>query len=270
MTSGCQSGSNSEVSYNITHERISFQDSQQNDYLITAELFYPSLSDTNKSIGTNTSFPLIVFAHGYQQVYSDYQYLWEALVPQGYILAFLTTQQGLSIDIDRYSDDIIALQDELLHTSNTILAGHISNKSALMGHSTGGGAIYIAQAKKPQSTTLLSLAALGEPYGTITGTSPIDIANAITISTLILSGEKDCITPLEVHQKPLYDAFAGEKNMIIIEGGDHCGFSDSYNCPPAEALSCGIFFQGSTISEAEQRSKVLEHITPWLEKFLQK
>ncbi len=233
------------------------------EHLTNTELFYPT-----QEIGSiaDANFPLIIFAHGYQQVYSDYRYLWEALVPKGYIFAFLTTQQGLSIDIDSYADDIITLHNELRTRTSSIVSGHLSEKSILMGHSTGGGAIYLAQAKMPLATTLISLAALGEPYGPIFGTTPIDVANNITVSTLILSGDKDCVTPMNIHQKPLFNAFGGEKSMIVIEGGDHCGFSDSINCPAAEAIACGLFFQGEALPDAAQRALVLQYITTWLDK----
>ncbi len=274
---GCGSGSSggkisdsnvSEVIYSIGHKSVSFQDSQQTSYPITAELFYPSSLDREQNTIANNDFPLIVFAHGYQQVYSDYHHIWEALVPKGYILAFLTTQQGLSINIDTYADDIVLLYNELRHASDSIITGHLTDQSALMGHSTGGGAIYLAQQKLPQNTTLISLAALGTVYGPIFGTSPIDIAQTITAPSLVLSGNQDCITPVHTHQEPLFNALLGDKTMVNILGGDHCGFSDSFNCPAAESLSCALFFQGTTISETEQRTLSLELITPWLEYYL--
>ncbi len=261
--SGCGSGtksvqSASEISYKIGHEQL--------HYPVTAELFYPSELGEKDSIIADARFPLIVFAHGYQQFYSDYRYLWEALVPKGYIVAFLTTQQGLSINIDTYADDIISLHNEL-HTTHHI-SRYITNKSALMGHSTGGGAIYLAEEKLAQSTTLISLAALGEPYGPIFGSSPIDIAGNITVPILTLSGDKDCITPVDIHQKPLYDALVTDKTMVTISGGDHCGFTNSSICSAAEALSCALLFQGATISEEQQRTFTLLLITSWLNHYL--
>jgi len=56
--------------------------------------------------------------------------------------------------------------------------------------------------------------------------------------------------------------------MVMIEGGDHCGFSDSSNCPIAESLSCGIVFQGQTIPEAKQRALTMKIVLPWLNHFL--
>ncbi len=157
MTCGCNSASvntkSSQDFYKIGHKSISVKDFGQDDYSVGAELFYPCKNIEDENSIESGKFPLIIFAHGYQLAYDDYHYIWESLVPKGYILAFLTTQAGVTIDIDSYADDIITLQNELLHTSSSILSGHISEKSALMGHSTGGGAIYLAQAKNPQADT---------------------------------------------------------------------------------------------------------------------
>ncbi len=267
----CNGDDNSIASYKIGHDKLTFEDPQRNNATITAELFYPAKTNGEQTAIIDEKFPLIIFAHGYQQVYSDYHNIWEDLVSQGYIIAFLTTQQGLTINIDTYSQDIIFLHQKLNNTDETydsIISGHTTNKSALMGHSTGGGAIYIAQESLPQNTTLISLAALGEVYGPISGTSPIDIAHNINTPSLILAGDKDCVTSIDTHQQQLYDNLNGVKVLASFIAGDHCGFSDSINCPIAEALSCGIFFQGDTMDEGEQIRFSTQLILPWLDHYL--
>jgi predicted dienelactone hydrolase len=254
VLSGCgsaSSGSARKGEYEIIHKSFQFNDIQRNNRHITAEIFYPD--------GLEQSAPLILFAHGYEQLFSDYRYLYEVLVPKGFTVAFVTTQGGVTIDIDTYADDIVSLVKALPQVK----------KLALMGHSTGGGAIYLASKKLPQTTTVVSLAALGELYGPIYGTSPISIAQDITMPTLILSGSKDCITPPSIHQQPLYDEIPSQKSMVTINGGDHCGFTNSLTCSTAEALSCAIIFQGTTIQEKDQRLLTVELLIPWLEYFLQ-
>ena len=238
----------------------------QREVNITAVLFYPAVLGGIGSAIVDGKYPLIVFAHGYQQKYSDYHDLWETLVPQGYVMAFITTQQGITIDTDEYAKDITFLLKNLKADSvDSIIKGHITAKSALMGHSTGGGSIYLSHNTSPQADTIVSLAALGKVYGTITGSNAIDIAANLTIPSLILSGEKDCITPVAEQQQPLYNNLSSlTKNMKIINGGDHCGFSDSFNCPIAETVSCGLSGQGDTISEDAQIKLALKYITDWL------
>ena len=266
---GSQLSAKEPAEYQVKHESITLQNTgKTDDRVITAELFYPS---TDKKTIAEGRFPFILFAHGYQQRFSDYHNIWETLVPKGYIFAFITTFQGLTINIDDYTQDIISLYRHLSRDDGqnpTLLRGHLSEKSALMGHSTGGGAIYLAQPFLPQVTTLVSMAALGRTYGPITGSAAIDMADKITIPSLILSGSSDCICPPAVYQIPLYGHLAGSKAMVMIEGGDHCGFSDSSNCPIAESLSCGIVFQGQTIPEAKQRALTMKIVLPWLNHFL--
>ena len=259
-----------EMLYQIKHESITFENREGGKVRkITAELFYPTRDHKHIADG---KFPLVLFAHGYQQYFSDYPNVWETLIPKGYIFAFITTQQGLTVDIDAYAKDIIFLYRHLCCNdvqSAKVLRGHVRKKSALMGHSTGGGAIYLAQAFLPRVTTIVSMSALGKTsYLPISGSSAIDMVEKITISTLILSGSNDCICPPKIYQTPLYEHFAGTKVSVTIEAGDHCGFSDSKNCPIAESLSCGIFFQGETISEVEQRRLSMELVLPWLDYFL--
>jgi len=249
----------------VGYDSLTLKDTQRG-VDITAELFYPSVIGGLKSAIVDKKYPLIVFAHGYQQKYSDYHDVWETLVPQGYVMAFITTQQGITIDTDEYAKDITFLLKNLKADSvDSIIKGHITAKSALMGHSTGGGSIYLSHNTSPQADTIVSLAALGKVYGTITGSNAIDIAANLTIPSLILSGEKDCITPVAEQQQPLYNNLSSPtKDMKIINGGDHCGFSDSFNCPIAETVSCGLSGQGDTISEDAQIKLALKYITDWL------
>ena len=268
LSAGCGTGSGGSVTekYHISHTSVKLTDNSRNARQVTAELFYPS-SLESESIADG-KFSLIVFAHGYQQLFSDYSYIYKKLTPMGYILAYLTTEQGVSIDIDTYAKDIAFLHKKLLN-SDTVLSDHLSSTSALMGHSTGAGAIYIADnILQNKSTTIVSMAALGEVYGPISGTNPIDIAHNITTSSLVFAGSKDCITPYTVHQIPLFNNLKGEKELSVIEGGDHCGFTNSYDCPIAEAAMCGLFFQDKTINEQSQREIVLNTITVWLKKYL--
>ncbi len=253
----------------VGYDAVILRDTQR-EVNITAVLFYPAVLGGIGSAIVDQKYPLIVFAHGYQQKYSDYHDVWETLVPQGYVMAFITTQQGITIDTDEYAKDITFLLKNLKADSvDSIIQGHITDKSALMGHSTGGGSIYLSHNTSPQADTIVSLAALGKVYGTITGSNAIDIAANLTIPSLILSGENDCITPVLEQQQPLYNNLSSlAKDMQIINGGDHCGFSDSFNCPIAETVSCGLAGQGDTISEDAQIELALKHISDWLAIYL--
>ena len=257
--------------YSIGHSQVTLADALRGGRLVTAELFYPSDIGGEAAVPADPTFPAIVFAHGYQQVYTDYHVIWETLVPLGYIIIFPTTEGGLSIDIDAYSADLVFLLQQFKAGNvyqKPASSGPLTDKFALMGHSTGGGASYLAQRIKPLATTIISLASLGELYGPIYGSEPISGVPEVSIPSLLLTGEKDCICPVERHQQPLYDGLNSQTKAIVrIIGGDHCGFLDSTNCPVAEMAICG-FSQGPTITDAKQIDISLRYIVPWLGYFL--
>ena len=257
--------------YKIGHQTLAINDPDHRQTSITAELYYPSVSGGENAAIAENKFPLILFAHGYLQRFDDYRYIWESMVPRGYVFALITTQNGLTIDIDTFAKEISFLFSSL-HRENrdtsVFISGHLSQKSALMGHSTGGGAIYLAQTSLPEVTTLVSLAALGKTYGPISGGAAIDIAKNITIPSLILSGSDDCICPPDTYQKPLYVNFGGDKVIVTIRGGDHCGFSISSDCAVAETASCGFSPERKTIPTEKQRELVLSLVIPWFDFYL--
>jgi len=258
--------------YLIGHKQLKLYDKKRNNRLVSAELYYPATTMANQLSIADGSFPLLIFSHGYQQYYSDYHDIWKGLVKSGYIMAFLTTETGLVIDIDDYSEDMVFLLNKFSQKDikeQTILVEHYNGKSVFMGHSTGGGASILAQSKHAQSNGIIIMAALGELYGPIFGNSPIENAHKVKIPSLIISGSEDCICPVSNHQQAIYNNLSSDiKVMLTINGGDHCGFSDSWNCPIAEAVSCGIFGQKTTIDNRSQMLMTLKFINLWLDYIL--
>ena len=256
----------------IGHRTLTFYDAARNNRIVSAEVYYPSNQNGDNVPVSAGRFPLLVFAHGYQQVFGDYHDLWEHLVPKGYIMVFPTTEGGLTIDIDKYAADLSFLLDTLLDKSSNkdlFLKGHLNGTSALMGHSTGGGACYLAQKSDPTANTIVTLAALGSLYWPIYGNSPIDAAKGVTVPGLIMAGGEDCICPVKENQQAIYDNLASSpKALITITKGDHCGFSDSSNCWIAEAAGCGFLGQGPTISEDLQMTMTLRYVLLWLDSIL--
>jgi hypothetical protein len=138
-----------------------------------------------------------------------------------------------------------------------------------MGHSTGGGACYLAQKSNPTAHTIITLAALGSLYGPIYGNSPIDAAKELTVPGLVMAGGEDCICPVKENQQAIYDNLVSSpRALITIIKGDHCGFSDSSSCWIAEAASCGFSGQGPTISEDLQMTLTLQYVLLWLDSIM--
>ena len=257
--------------YSIGHQQLNFVDIKRNNRPISAELYYPVKQTNQQQLVADGTFPVVIFSHGYQQHYTNYHYIWEQLVSTGYMMIFLTTEAGLFINIDEYSQDIVFLLQQLYHgelTKHHIIAKYFNGNSALMGHSTGAGASVLAQAQQNLSKTTITLAALGELYGPIFGSSPIESAAKVNTPTLVLSGAEDCICPVTNHQQPIYDRLAAKtKVMLIINGADHCGFTDSWKCPVTESIACALS-QKTTMENGLQIALTIQYLLPWLEYFL--
>ena len=271
------------------HTSMVFTDSQYEEGGLPVEIFYPAYEagdDVAFSVGR---FPVLVFGHGYQQSFGDYAYVRKALVRRGYILVFpdKLSANG-AVDIDAYAADL----GFLLHKMNALGAdeaspffGHVAEESALMGHSTGGGAAIVAAEDllggEHAPLTVVGLAPLGRLTGTpISGTSPIGAAASVTIPVLVVDGEEDCITPVDESSEPIFDALPGPalRYRVTIQRGDHCGFGDPEGpglgkCELAEAAECTyglppVDHQGPTMGSAGQNPVVLDLLRPWLDSHL--
>jgi len=54
---------------------------------LPVQIYYPADRAGMNALAASGRFPLIVFAHGYQQSYQNYAYVWEDVVPAGYVVA---------------------------------------------------------------------------------------------------------------------------------------------------------------------------------------
>jgi predicted dienelactone hydrolase len=228
------------------------------------------------------AFPLVVFAHGYEQSYADYAYVSEALAASGYVVGLLDKLSDVTpLSTDTHAEHLrVALA--YLHAQNAVSSspffGHVATHDALLGHSTGGGADYIAAATETvEVTTVVSLAALGvvQPPNVI-GTDPADRAVDVTEPALLLRGGADCITPAPDNSEAIYGNLTSSTRWLVtINEGDHCGFSDvngpgKETCELAETLRCPGFppTQQPTMPPGDQNALVLDLVLPWLDHFL--
>ena len=82
--------------YQTGQTTITFTDPDRNNRSIPTQIFYPASTGGSNVPVAAGEFPVIAFGHGFVMVYSAYEYLWQALVPQGYILVLPTTEGGFS------------------------------------------------------------------------------------------------------------------------------------------------------------------------------
>jgi dienelactone hydrolase len=246
----------------IGHTTVVFNDSSRSNRQINTEVYYPSAT-----AGTNTpieagEFPLIVFGHGFVMTWSAYQNIWDALVPEGYILAFPTTEGSLSPSHSDFAQDLRYLITAIQAggAGAVVPPTSIGSTSAIMGHSMGGGCSFLAAENNTSITTMVSFAAA------ITNPSSVAASQHVSVPVLIFSGSNDCVAPPSQHQDIMYDSTAAAfKTQIYITGGGHCYFANSnFNCTLGES-TCS---PSPAISRTEQQSAINDFLKPWLDYFL--
>ena len=260
----------------VLAERIVLYGSAYGAAGLPVEVRYPGFPGGAVADGV---FPLLVFGHGYRQSYADYAYIWEALVPHGYIIAFPDKlSASVTINIDAYARDLLFVADKMHALAGDAASryfGRIAEDTAFMGHSTGGGAAVVAASQSGGVTTVVALAPLGNLLLTpIVGTSPIVAARDVRAPVLILDAGEDCVTPCSIHSRAVHANFGSASYRVTVLQGDHCGFSDARGpgqsiCVAAEAAACTaglplLGWRGPTLGSATQNAVTVTYLLPWL------
>jgi hypothetical protein len=136
----------------------------------------------------------------------------------------------------------------------------VSDKSAAMGHSMGGGSAFLSIQYNNSITALATLAAA------VTNPSSVSAASGIQIPSLTIAGANDCIAPTADHQTPMYSALSSScKTYINILEASHCQFAGtSFTCSFGEA-TC---LPASSITADVQHDLTLQLLIPWLSNYL--
>jgi hypothetical protein len=209
------------------------------------------------------TFPVIAFGHGFVMGIDSYENLWTALVAEGFIVAMVNTETGFSPSHNNFGKDLAFIIDQITqeNTNNgSVLFNAVSSMSAVMGHSMGGGASFLAIANNNNIDAMVTLAPAE------TNPSAIAASSSIGIPRLILAGSNDCVTPIADHQQPMQDALTSNcKTLAVIAGAGHCQFANyNFNCSFGE-LTCGT---PATLSETEQHDASTDLMIPWLNYYL--
>ncbi|MBM3424144.1 MAG: hypothetical protein FJY06_01480 [Bacteroidetes bacterium] len=258
--------------YQIGHTTLTFNDPTRNGGFgsgggpgrqIQTEVYYPTYTaGENTPVATFPDFPVIVFGHGFAMGWDAYQNLWEHLVPQGYIMAFVRTEGSL-IPAPSHGDfgqDLALVSTKMLALDaavGSLFNGKVKQKSVIMGHSMGGGATMLAAANNANIAGIVGLAPAE------TNPSAIGVCANISVPALIFSGSSDGVTPPAEHHLPIYQGITSScKSFVSITGGAHCYFANSnFNCDFGESTSS----QGISITRAQQQQKTYAILDPWLQ-----
>lgn len=212
----------------IGHTTISFIDASRGNRSIATEIYYPAdVAGDNVpvTVATMQTFPVLTFGHGFVMTWDAYQNIWESLVPKGFIMAFPKTEGSISPSHAEFGKDLAFVSDQMVTLGNlktSILFTRVSLMNAVMGHSMGGGAAFLAPQYNSNIKSIVTLAAAE------TNPSAIAAAGSIQIPALVIAGENDCVTPPSANQLTMYTSLSSTcKTYVSINGASHCQMANS-------------------------------------------
>ncbi len=255
--------------YSVGHTQITFTDPARSNRAIQTEIYYPASTTGDDVSMVAGQYPVIVFGHGFVMAWSAYQNLWDEFVPRGYIMVFPRTEGSITgTDHQKFGWDLQFLVNRM-QTENTtpgsIFNGHVSLETALMGHSMGGGAAFLAADSLcgNGNVNIKTLVGLAPAESSTNGVSSIRSAKDVTVPALILSGSNDGVTPPVDHHIPMYDSLASScKTFINVLGGGHCYFANTNtNCDFGESTSS----TGISITREDQHAVTFDFVNLWLD-----
>jgi len=248
----------------VGSRQLSFTDASRSRTIAT-RVYHPATSAGSNKPFVTGAFPLIILGHGFSMSYDAYLNFADSLVPLGYIVVMPTTEVGpipfpnhedFALDL-RFLNSEIKSQNSL---STSIFYQHVTNESAIMGHSMGGGCTFLACENNSDVTTMVVFAPAE------TNTSAIAAASGVTIPALVFSGENDGVTLPADNHIPMYNNLSSScKTFVNIIGGGHCYYAlTNWACDFGESTSS----PQPTITRTEQQIPVFNLLIPYLDGIL--
>lgn len=247
--------------FQIGHTTLTFIDASRGGRAIETEIYYPAdVPGNDVAVTAETgTFPVLSFGHGFVMTYDAYQNIWEDIVPKGFIMAFPKTEGSFAPSHAEFAKDlafvITSLEVAGLNPAS-LFYGRVDMMNAVLGHSMGGGAAFLAAAGNSQITALAVLAPAE------TNPSAINAAGTLTIPSLVFAGANDCVTAPASNQIPMYEALLSEcKTYISVTGGSHCQMSNAnFFCSFGES-TCS---PAPTITRTQQHVVISNYLGNWL------
>lgn len=240
--------------YPVGSATLSLSDVERQNRVVSMLVHYPASSaGSGTPAVAGCAAGLVAFGHGFAIANGAYGYLADALAAQGYVVVLPGTESGLSPDHAAFGADLAFSLRAL--PGAPAFAGVFGPLRVIGGHSMGGGAAFLG------ATAVDGLFALAPAQ-----TTPSAIAAAATISVpaLLITGSRDCVTPLDAHAGPMFAALetpVNAKTLANLSGASHCQFTTgSVTCSLGE-LSCG---GSATITASDQQTATLSLLLPWL------
>ncbi len=255
--------------HQIGHTQITFQDANRGNRDIQTEIYYPASAGGDDVAIENGSYPVVVFGHGFVMSWDAYENLWEEFVPRGYVMVFPRTEGSIiGTDHQKFGWDLQFLVTEMQNEGtdpNSLFYQSVAQETALMGHSMGGGAAFLAADSLVSNgnINLKTLIGLAPAESSSNGVSSINSSLSVTVPSLVLSGSQDGVTPPDEHHIPMFDSLASScKTFVNVLGGAHCYFANSnFSCDFGEGTSSS----GISITREDQHEVTFDFVNLWLD-----
>lgn len=244
----------------IGSRTITYNDPARNNRAIQCEIYYPGVTAGNNTVVAVGEFPIIIFGHGFTMQPTAYPNWKDEFVPDGYIMIFPGTETSFSPNHENFGLDLRFLATQMQNEGQNNASPfyqHVSDRTAIMGHSMGGGATFLAASGFAGVDCIVGLAPAE------TTLSAVSAAATVTAPTLVLSGTSDGVTPPADHHIPIYNATGSDcKYFVNIQDGSHCRYASSPGL-----CTLGEFMPGS-LSAADQQAVSYAVCHPWFDYFL--
>lgn len=231
--------------------------------LVAAKLLAPSEQ-------SDAAGGLVAFAHGFGLTASDYTWLATGLAAHGYAVV-LPTAAGAPKTTDLALDQrflLAHLVEQAASNASSPVYGRIVNKTAIAGHSLGGGSTLLGADPSLGAGYAEPTALFTTSLGTYTIPPALASVPAIPASlpALLFTATQDCIDPPANNSLPVFAALrTGCKRVVSLVGGAHCEYADASlrtaGCRATETL-CGAH---PNISQATQAARTLAVLVPYLD-----
>ena len=233
-----------------------YRDAARANRSVGVTVHYPTASSTSTAIVTGCGFPVVSFGHGFTIGNNAYAYLPNRLVPSGYVVVMPSTEGGLSPNHANFGKDLAFVLDAV--RSDPIFAGALGTRSAIGGHSMGGGAAFLGTVGSRANALFALAPAETNPKASVAATS-------ISIPTMVVTGTRDCVAPYAQHAGLMLAALATPDASTYdapITGGNHCQFTTGSSTCSFGQSTCG---GSATITAAQQQTLTLDSVKPFLD-----
>lgn len=244
---------------------ISFSDPARAGRQVNTEIYYPAnTAGNNVPVAAGTDkFSVVVFGHGFVIPVTSYGWLADSLVKYGYIVAMPTTEGSLSPSHENFGKDLSFLCTAITSLDNnaaSFLYQRVRNKTAVSGHSMGGGASFLAAAGNSPADAVFNFAAAE------TNPSATAAAALTNRPALIFGGSSDCIVLPAVQQGMYTNVNYSCKTFININDALHCQFANNNGLCSFGQITSGC--NSSSITPAIVFNKVTSLLLPFLDYYL--